>query len=311
MPELPDLVHIVKALGPALEGRRIEAARVKEPIVLRLLLPGTLGGLVTGRRFSSLVRRGPFLHFTLGPAAMTDCGAAADAAPPSAAPAGASPAGADGPLDLIMHLMLAGRLRLAEASRKPLAHTCFSMDLDDGQVLSYGDEKSMGKVYICLPSHRGAIPFFKGQGVDLASPEFTWGLFEALIAKRRCQARVFLMDQSCLSAIGNAYADEILFEAGIHPKASCNRLDEAQRRALYDATNSVLSWGIAKVEEAGRPLEEKVRDHMRVRGRAGQACPRCGASIRKAGVLGFDSFFCPVCQPDKAGKGLDWNKLPK
>jgi formamidopyrimidine-DNA glycosylase len=65
------------------------------------------------------------------------------------------------------------------------------------------------------------------------------------------------------------------------------------------------------VEKAEAPLEDKVRGHMRVRGRAGQKCPRCGATIRKAGVLGFDSFFCPVCQPDLAGKGLDWAKLEK
>jgi formamidopyrimidine-DNA glycosylase len=118
------------------------------------------------------------------------------------------------------------------------------------------------------------------------------------------------MDQASLSAIGNAYADEILFEAGIHPKAFCHALPPEKRRALYDAIVSVLAWGIDEVEKADRPLEEKARGHLRVRGRAGEKCPRCGAIIRKAGVLGFDSYFCPVCQPDLAGRGLDWNRLP-
>jgi formamidopyrimidine-DNA glycosylase len=287
MPELPDLVHIVKVLRPALAGRTIRGALVREPIVLRLLVPGSFPDLVAGRRFSSLERRGPFLHFVLEP----------------------GEAGGEA-LDLIMHLMLAGRLRLAPSSQKALAFTAFSLELEGGESLSYGDEKNMGKIYLCRPSQRREIPFFETQGLDLMGPGFTWEAFEALIAKKRCQARVFVMDQGSLSAIGNAYADEILFEAGIHPKASCSSLDPGRRRALYEAIRSVLAWGIEAVEEAGRPLEEKVRDHMRVRGRAGTPCPRCGATIRKAGVLGYDAFFCPVCQPDKAGKGLDWTKLP-
>jgi formamidopyrimidine-DNA glycosylase len=193
---------------------------------------------------------------------------------------------------------------------KPLPATAFSLELEDGRILYYGDDKSMGKVYLCPAGSFESIPGYLTQGVDVASPNFSFEAFMALIAKKRCQARVFIMDQSSLSAIGNAYADEILFEAGIHPKAPCYALPPEKKRALYDAVVSVLAWGIEEVEKAGKPLEEKVRGHMRVRGRAGEKCPRCGATIRKAGVLGFDAFFCPACQPDLTGRGLDWNKLP-
>jgi formamidopyrimidine-DNA glycosylase len=286
MPELPDLVHIVKALGPEIEGRRILRATAKNPIVLRVLVPGSFPELVTGRAFRGLERHGPFLH------------------------AGLEAPGTEG-LELVLHLMLAGRLKLASRGEKALPATAFGLELEDGRSLFYGDEKSMGKVYLCPAGGFGAIPGYLTQGVDVVSPNFTYEAFSGLIAKKRCQARVFVMDQSALSAIGNAYADEILFEAGVHPKALCSSLSEAKRRALYDAIRSVLAWGIEEVEKAGSPLEDKVRGHMRVRGRAGEKCPRCGAVIRKAGVLGFDSFFCPACQPDLAGKGLDWNKLPK
>ena len=259
MPELPDLVHIVKALGPEIEGRRIMRATVKNPIVLRVLVPGPFPELVAGKTIRGLERHGPFLKFGLGE------------------------------LDLVMHLMLAGRLRLASpgggAAAKSLPATAFSLELEGGWTLFYG--------------------------VDIVSPDFSLEAFSALIAKKRCQARVFIMDQACLSAIGNAYADEILFEAGIHPKAPCCALTPEKRRALYDAVVSVIAWGIEEVEKAQAPLEEKVRGHMRVRNRAGENCPRCGATIRKAGVLGFDAFFCPSCQPDITGRGLDWNKLPK
>ena len=282
MPELPDLVHIVRALGPEIEGARIVRATVKNPIVLRLLVPGSFTELVAGKNIRGLERHGPFLHARL-----------------------------ETGLDLVAHLMLAGRLKLASLGEKPLPATAFSLELEGGRVLFYGDEKSMGKVYLCPSGNFESIPGYLTQGIDVVSPDFTYEAFSALIAKKRCQARVFVMDQTSLSAIGNAYADEILFETGIHPKTSCHSLPEEKRRALYDAVRSVLAWGIEEVEKAGAPLEDKVRGHMRVRGRAGQKCPRCGATIRKAGVLGFDSFFCPVCQPDLAGKGLDWNKLPK
>ena len=294
MPELPDLVHIVRALGPALLGRRVEAVRVKNPLVLRVLLPGDFGALLEGRRFEELDRHGPFLRFGLGAAGL---------------PAGAGAAGEGARIDVVAHLMLAGRLRLAPRGEKPLAYTAFALDLDSGETLSYGDEKSMGKIYLCARGCFEAIPGYLSQGVDVTGPGFTYEAFSALIAKKRCQARVFVMDQASLSAIGNAYADEILFEAGIHPKAPCSSLPEERRRALYEAVKSVLAWGTEEVEKAGRPLEDKVRGHLRVRNRAGEACPRCGATIRKAGVLGFDAFFCPICQPDKAGRGLDWSRL--
>jgi formamidopyrimidine-DNA glycosylase len=281
LPELPDLVHIVKTLGPKIEGHLISHATVKNPIVLRVLVPGSFPELVAGKVIGSLVRHGPFLKFSLGE------------------------------FDLVAHLMLAGRLKLSEPGEKALAYTAFSLELDGGLGLHYGDEKSMGKVYLCPAGSYEAIPGYLAQGVDVVSPNFTFEAFSALVAVKRCQARVFVMDQSSLSAVGNAYADEILFEAGIHPKAFCYALPPEKKRALYNAIISVLAWGIEEVEKAGAPLEDKVRGHMRVRGRAGEKCPRCGATIRKAGVLGYDSFFCPICQPDLAGRGLDWAKLEK
>jgi formamidopyrimidine-DNA glycosylase len=298
MPELPDLVHIVRILEPGILGRRIVKACVKEPIVLRLQLPGSLASLVEGRRFASLERHGPFLHFGL------DCAAGRD---------GESGLGAVA-IDLVMHLMLAGRLRLAARQAKALPATAFSLELDDGNALFYGDDKRMGKVYVCERGRFEHIPGYLEQGIDICSTAFDFEAFSALIAGKRMQARVFLMDQGKLSAIGNAYADEILFEAKIHPKTSCSALKDDERRRLYEAIGQVIRWGVDEVEKAGRPLEEKVRGHMRVRNRAGTACPRCGSTIRKAGVLGFDAFFCPRCQPERGSLGrslgLDWSKLP-
>ena len=282
MPELPDLVHLVKVLASSLPGRTVVRAAVREPIVLRVLVPGaSFGSALEGRAFTGVERHGPFVRFAL-----------------------------DAGLELIVHHMLAGRMQLADATARPLPRLCFSLDLDDGTSLRYGDEKRMGKVYLVREGSRDGIPGWREQGVDILSPAFTREAFERLIAGRRDQARAFVMDQSALSAVGNAYADEILFAARIHPKTPCNRLDEERRGRLFEAVGNVIAWGIDEVERAGRPLEDKVRDHMKVRNRLGEPCPVCGTTIRRVGVLGYDSFFCPRCQPAEGtlgGKrGIPW-----
>jgi formamidopyrimidine-DNA glycosylase len=270
VPELPDLCYIVERLSPLIVGRRIEEVSVKEPIVIRMLLPGAGGftDALPGRTFLALVRRGPFLTFTLS-----------------------------GGAELIVHCMLAGRLQLALPAAKPLGHLCFALGLDDGSRLRYGDDKRMGKVYLVSAGSYEAIPGYREQGVDITSAEFTWERFQKLIQGRRHQARVFLMDQTALSAIGNAYADEILFAAGIHPKTPCSALNESKRQRLFEAIREVIAWGIDEVRKADQPIEVKVRGHVRVRNRKDEPCPVCGTKIRRAGVLGYDSFFCPKCQP--------------
>jgi formamidopyrimidine-DNA glycosylase len=279
VPELPDLEYIVRNLRPRVTGRTVTEVVVREPIVLRMLLPGA-GGFaeaLPGRRIEGLDRHGPFLHFPLSGAA-----------------------------DLIVHCMLAGRFQIAAKKDKPVAHLCFSLGLDSGEWLRYGDENRMGKVYLTAAGAYDSIPGYAAQGIDILSPELTLERFESLIKGRRHQARVFIMDQAALSAIGNAYADEILFAARIHPKTPCSSLSADQRRALFESIRSVMAWGIAEVERAAQPIEMKVRDHMMVRNRKDQPCPVCGTKIRRAGVLGYDSFFCPQCQAASRPQRIPW-----
>lgn len=277
MPELPDLEYIVKKLAPLVITRRVTDVNVKEPIVIRMLVPGSFADNLVGRGVKSMVRHGPFLTLAL-----------------------------DG-RDLIIHHMLAGRLQLAPKKDKPVAHLCFSIHLDNDTVLHYGDDKKMGKVYVTEPGRHDAIPGYDSQGVDIVSDAFDAQAFEELLRGRRQQVRVFLMDQTALSAIGNAYADEILFAAHVHPKTFCHQLSAEQRGVLYRSIRSVIAWGIVEVEKAAQPSEVKVRDHMRVRNRKGRPCPVCGTTIRTVGVLGHDSFFCPQCQPAARPQKIPWS----
>lgn len=278
MPELPDLVYIEKKLAAILPGQRVKAIDVKEPIILRVLLADSLEEILRNAMIDEIYRHGPFLAFKIEPG-----------------------------LEMIVHPMLAGRFKITEGNAKPGRGLCFSLRFQSGKNLHYLDTKKMGKAYFIERGKYEQIPRFTQQGVDITSGTFTFSLFQKLISGQRKQVRVFLMDQTKLSAIGNAYADEILFEAGLHPKTLCTQLSEPAIEQLYQSIKKTIAWGIYEVEQAAQPIEVKVRDHVRVRNRKDQPCPKCGTTIRRAGVLGYDAFFCPTCQPPQRKQFIDWN----
>ena len=284
MPELPDLVYLEKQLSPLLAGQRLVAVEIKEPIVLRMLLPGDFASAVSGAEFTGVRRHGPFLVFALS-----------------------------GEREIVIHPMLAGRLQWATPSAKvpaagALSFECVGPD-QTKHLLHYLDDKKMGKVYLTGSGQYQSIPKFNAQGPDVLSVEFALEYFRQKVKKSRQQVRVLIMDQAVVSCIGNAYADEILFAAGLHPKTFCYQLDDDAIATLHRCLIEVMQWGIAEVEKARQPLEIKVRAHMRVRNRKDQPCPKCGVKIRRAGVRGFDTFFCPACQPLTRSQFIDWRKL--
>lgn len=277
MPELPDLVYIQKKLAAVLLQNSITQVSIKEPIVLRVLVQNKFEDALQGARFEHVLRHGPFLDFRF-----------------------------HNELELIVHPMLAGRFKYAQGDAKPGRGLCFTFGLSNGAALHYLDVKKMGKVYLIQVGETGSLPRYLQQGVDILSDEFTFDRFQQLIKGQRKQVRVFLMDQARLSAIGNAYADEILFDAGLHPKTLCNQLSSEEWCRLYESIRRVIRWGIEEVEKAQQPIEVKVRDHMKVRNRKDQPCPVCGTTIRRAGVLGVDAFFCPRCQPPRRPQFINW-----
>jgi formamidopyrimidine-DNA glycosylase len=286
MPELPDLEYIVSVLGPALRGRRIRQVRVKNPIVLRLGLAGTIQELCHGQAFGACARHGHFLLLGVG-----------------------------GDYELIVNPMLAGRFRLCDARDKDDGGLCLAFRLESGKELRYLDDKQMGKVYLVPAGDRRAVPGFDAVGIEPLAPEFTLDRLRDLLRGRREQVRAFLLDKSAVAAIGNAYADEILWAARLHPKTGCHGLSDEDIVRLHGAIREVLSTAVAEVARRGEPIEVKVRDFLKVRNRKGQPCPACGSTIRVEGVRGHDTFYCPACQPNRpharVGRRqlVDWSRL--
>jgi formamidopyrimidine-DNA glycosylase len=281
MPELPDLQYIKRQLDDVLPGRTIRAVTVKQSVVLRNGLERPAEDLLTGATFSAVELHGPFIAFRLS-----------------------------GGLVLILNLMLAGHLQYQRSGEKTAGYLCVGVGLDDGSALNLCDEQKMAKLYLVREGDEASVPRYASQGVDIHGSGFTKEAFRAVAhAHRRKQVRVFINDHSALSAIGNAYADEILFEARIHPKTFVSRLSVEEIDRVYDAIRAVMAWGAGEVERAGQPIHVKVRDHMKVRNRKGEACPRCGTTIRREGVRGHDVFFCPSCQPALRALFIDWRKV--
>jgi formamidopyrimidine-DNA glycosylase len=153
------------------------------------------------------------------------------------------------------------------------------------------------------------IPVYGQLGLDVLSPAFTRDALAAVIAKRRDQVRAFIMDKRALASIGNAYADEILFAAGLHPKTFCNKLAPAEIEALHAAIGRVLTDAIEEIRRRDEPIEVKVRDFLKVRGRDGKPCVVCGTTIRAVRVGDGDACFCPHCQRETRKLFVNWTRL--
>ncbi len=274
MPELPDLLYVVSRLRERLLGRHVSSERVREPVVMRFAVRGNLS-LLLGRPLEEAFRKSHFLVFRF-----------------------------EG-LDLAVNPMLAGRFRLAVPGEADEAALAFVLGFGDVE-LRYLDDKRMGKAYLIPTDDWQAVPGMQTGGIDILSAEFTRERFVSLLKRRRDQVRVFLLDKKALDSLGNAYADEVLFEAGIHPKTFCRSLGHEQGVRLHDAIVKVMSEAVAEVERRAEPIEVKVRDFLKVRRK--ETCPRCGSKLRTAGVKGMDSWFCPHCQPATRAGLVDWTR---
>ncbi len=290
MPELPDLVHVERKLREALIGRRIAAARTGDPTVLRIMVTEPFPDLLVGHVFTAVDRRGHFMCL-----------------------------GLDGDLVVAINCMLTGRFQLAAADKgKASSSLAVALLLEPAAgsaepplELRYLDEKRMGKVYVVPRARLEEVPVLGRLGIDLLSDAFTLEAFRKVARKRRDQVRQFLMDKTTLASIGNAYADEILFAAKLHPKTFTSKLAPEDIDRLYRSILDVTRSAIEEIRRRDEPIEVKVRDFLAVRGRDGKPCPVCSTTIRAVRVGDGDACFCPTCQPSTRTLFVDWSKLPR
>ena len=202
-------------------------------------------------------------------------------------------------LYLIVHLGMTGRLGVRAADEPIAPHTHVFFELDDGRELRYTDIRRFGRILL-VPA--ASIEEFRAKlGADalgVAAAEFTRQL-----AGRHARIKALLLDQRVFRGIGNIYADETLWNAGIHPAQVASKLGAAELKELRRAMQLVLRTAIRLrgssisnfVDADGK--QGGYQSRHRVYGREGKPCARCGTTIRRIIVAGRSSFFCPRCQP--------------
>jgi formamidopyrimidine-DNA glycosylase len=268
VPEIPDLECVREVLGERLPGVAIEAVEVARPIVVRAASEDFAARL-TGARFESVGRRGKFLLFGLSTGAV-----------------------------LVVNGMLTGRFQHVAPDYKRAARTCFTLTLSDGCELRYLDERFMGKVYLVAATDLDTVPQLGEMGPDALDAALTEAVFLERLRRYRGQVKNVLVNAKFIGGIGNAYADEILFVAGVHPFTAVKDLDTSRRRGLYRALHEVLAWAIPIVRtEMDEQLDRKPRDFLRVHRKGGDSCPQCGAAISEVSPNRRVTSFCRACQP--------------
>jgi formamidopyrimidine-DNA glycosylase len=270
MPELPDLTVVAEELQARASGRIVLEASAPTPILVRAT-PAELGRL-SGTAITAARRRGKFLLLTFA---------------------------RDGADELILaaNPMLAGRFWLLDGSEKVRARTGLRLQFADGGELRYVDREMLGKLYLVPPDGLDAIPGWTEMGPDADDPELTLEAFRQRIRKHPGELKSLLRNSRFVAGIGNAYSDEILWEARLAPlrRRSSLKPDEIDR--LYAAMRSVLADATQRLRALVPPdIHLQHREFLKVHLRGGEPCPRCGRDLRQ---IGGDeaTTFCRSCQP--------------
>jgi len=280
MPELPEVETIVRDLRPQLAGRRIESVQLtRDPAIRGRLVryPNAtkfVRGL-RGRTIKSVERRGKYLVLPLDQNGQR----------------------------FIVHLGMTGHLRVWEPEEAPVKHTHFRALLDSGLELRYDDPRQFGRLLLGTQEELVAGRAFPARlGPEPIHGDLTEAEFDKIVKSRRRPIKSALLDQSFLAGVGNIYADEACFRAGIRPSRWTHRLTARERRGLYSAIQEVLENSIAArgssvinyVDAFG--LRGTNQEKLLVYGRRGEPCVKCGTPLQGTRLAGRGTVYCRKCQ---------------
>jgi formamidopyrimidine-DNA glycosylase len=267
MPELPDVEVYREALGERIVGRRLDRVELRNPFLLRTAVPPIQS--VEGSTVRGVRRLGKRIVLEL-----------------------------DGGLFLVMHLMIAGRLRWLVGTAKVPARIALAVLHFDTGRLAFTEAGTKRRASLHLVQGEAALRAFDMGGIEVLDAGFA--AFDARLASENHTLKRAITDPKLFSGIGNAYSDEILHRARLSPLALTSKLREDERRRLYDSARAVLSeWTHWLREETGAGFPENVtafRPGMAVHGRFGQPCPVCGSPVQRIVYAENECNYCATCQ---------------
>lgn len=279
MPELPEVETVRRGLAARLTGRRIVAVDQRRPD-LRIPFPPDFAGRITGRRIDAIDRRAKYLLIRL-----------------------------EAGLVLIAHLGMSGRMILEEpgavpdaARSDPHRHVIFTFD--DAPTLVYRDARRFGLMTLAGETELASHPLLARLGLEPLGADFTAAALHAAFTGKRTPLKAALLDQTIVAGIGNIYACEAMFRAGLAPTRAAASLTAREAKRLAEAIRAVLGEAI---DAGGSSLRDYVhadgelgyfQHRFAVYDRAGAPClkPKCKGTIGRLVQANRSTFFCPVCQ---------------
>lgn len=270
MPELPEVETTRRGLEPVVVGTEIRDIVVRNPH-LRWPVPRGLSRHVRGQRIRAITRRAKYL--------LIDCGAG----------------------HLMLHLGMSGSLRVLDQRTAPQKHDHVDLVLANGKMVRFTDPRRFGSLH-WVAAQPERHPLLAGLGIEPLSDEFDADWLRAATRGRSCSIKQFLMNAREVVGIGNIYASEALFLAGIDPRMQAQRLSLARAARLVHGVRHTLQRALAAGGSSLRNYRHsdgelgqfQLRCH--VYGRAGEACHDCGTPIRALRQGQRSTFFCPRCQ---------------
>ena len=274
MPELPEVETVRARLEPVLTGRRFEQVEIRDPRVTRPVEPLEVAAELEGEVVEAVDRRGKYLIFRFETGRV-----------------------------LLIHLRMTGTVRhVRDGAPEHDPHLRVVVRLDDGSDVIYRDVRRFG-TWLLLEPGKEADYFAPRLGEEPLSRRFTPASLSARLNRRRAPVKAALLDQKAAAGIGNIYADEALWRARIHPLRAAGDLDEDEIRRLHRGVREALKAGIARQGTTLRDYRTpdgapgRMQTALRVYGREGEPCYRCGAEIGKTRAAGRGTWYCPSCQP--------------
>lgn len=281
IPELPEVETVRRELEPWLSGRTIVGAELVEAVA-----GPKYAGLerAAGQRIISVERRGKFLVLPLSRFGQNS-GEAAD--------------------ELIVHLGMTGVISRCP----PPAHLRVRVDLDEGPhaTLFFRDIRRFGRFMVVPAGEYRLLPTLAAMGPEPLSDGFTIAGFRRSLERSEVAVKTYLLSQRPVAGVGNIYADEALWQAGVHPETPAKSVPIARVGPLRDAIKTVLQASIAA---QGTTLNDYrtvdggvggYLERLAVYGHTGEPCPRCGTEIRRSIVGARSTHFCPRCQRRRSG----------
>ena len=282
MPELPEVEVLARHLAPLLKGKTVRDVLVRRPKVLAPTTERELTRALTGATFSALTRRGKYLLFTLRHPKQT------------------------APLSLIGHLGMTGRIYLAPKAAPLAKHAAVVLDLGREHFI-FEDTRYFGRLTL---DSRGPTKL----GPEPLGLEFTVDYLATALKRSGQSIKVKLLDQALVAGVGNIYASEALFRAGISPRTSARKLNLEQIKCLRRAVREVLAQAIRcgstlPLDFAGNAGKDRLfyygsagnasefyQERLLVYDRAGKPCLECGGAIKRLVQAARSTFYCPRCQ---------------